>query len=395
MRRTTGAAAVLWLAAAAGAWAQDQQLGARTKAMGGSYTAFEDDPVSVWLNPAGTATQPDSGALVYQTYTTYTLTQSVSGVNTVFESEAEVGWNDPGILPSYLGLVFQVGSPEAPLAVGFCYAQPYRLNYTFDHVTDPFDTDYEPDSNVNQYFSRFRLALAKDFRLRPAGETGWLTHVSAGLGLDLGLERWEFRSTTATSSDSDAAFGFGLGGLLGLYDDGESLRINVGLAYQSAVHWNFDVAPEIQPAFDMPQQLNVGLTFYLLEKTPLRVTLDFQWLEWSETAEDPRYSFRPGFEDAVNFSVGLEYRLDAGGGLTLYPRLGFRRFDAPWEDENDLPMTSDYQLVLDTKGGEFNIATFGLGLSWAGADGKLRSVDVGGDVGGDTVNFAVGLTYEF
>ena len=24
--------------------AQDQQLGARTKAMGGSYTAFEDDP---------------------------------------------------------------------------------------------------------------------------------------------------------------------------------------------------------------------------------------------------------------------------------------------------------------------------------------------------------------
>ena len=25
--------------------AQDQQVGARTKAMGGSYTAFEDDPV--------------------------------------------------------------------------------------------------------------------------------------------------------------------------------------------------------------------------------------------------------------------------------------------------------------------------------------------------------------
>ena len=38
--------------------AQDQQLGARTKAMGGSYTAFEDDPVSIWLNPAGIATQP-------------------------------------------------------------------------------------------------------------------------------------------------------------------------------------------------------------------------------------------------------------------------------------------------------------------------------------------------
>jgi len=35
--------------------AQDQQVGARTKAMGGSYTAFEDDPVSIWLNPGGKA----------------------------------------------------------------------------------------------------------------------------------------------------------------------------------------------------------------------------------------------------------------------------------------------------------------------------------------------------
>ena len=35
------------LAFASPASAQDQQLGARTKAMGGSYTAFEDDPVSV------------------------------------------------------------------------------------------------------------------------------------------------------------------------------------------------------------------------------------------------------------------------------------------------------------------------------------------------------------
>ncbi|MDP6959865.1 MAG: hypothetical protein QF645_13760, partial [Planctomycetota bacterium] len=51
--------------------AQDQQIGARTKAMGGSYTAFEDDPVSVWLNPAGIATQQDQLSLSYQTYTAY------------------------------------------------------------------------------------------------------------------------------------------------------------------------------------------------------------------------------------------------------------------------------------------------------------------------------------
>ena len=50
------------LSLAATAVAQDQQLGARTKAMGGSYTAFEDDPVSIWLNPAGIATQPSQAA---------------------------------------------------------------------------------------------------------------------------------------------------------------------------------------------------------------------------------------------------------------------------------------------------------------------------------------------
>src|SRR5258706_13562532 len=58
----------LLLAMAASAWAQDQQIGARTKGMGGSYTAFEDDPISVWLNPAGIATQPDQMSLCYQTY---------------------------------------------------------------------------------------------------------------------------------------------------------------------------------------------------------------------------------------------------------------------------------------------------------------------------------------
>ena len=66
---------VVLLAAAGAGIAQDQQLGARTKAMGGSYTAFEDDPVSVWLNPAGIATQPDQASISYQSYTAYPVDQ--------------------------------------------------------------------------------------------------------------------------------------------------------------------------------------------------------------------------------------------------------------------------------------------------------------------------------
>src|SRR5262249_6735757 len=49
--------------------AQDFQVGSRAKAMGGSYTAFGDDPVAIWTNPAGTATQNSQVAITYQSFT--------------------------------------------------------------------------------------------------------------------------------------------------------------------------------------------------------------------------------------------------------------------------------------------------------------------------------------
>ena len=63
--RTSSALVIFLLALARAACAQDQQLGARTKAMGGSYTAFEDDPVSIWLIPAGISTQLSSMSIAY------------------------------------------------------------------------------------------------------------------------------------------------------------------------------------------------------------------------------------------------------------------------------------------------------------------------------------------
>ncbi|HLF93216.1 MAG TPA: hypothetical protein VJB14_07135 [Planctomycetota bacterium] len=396
MRPTLAAALVLAMAGAA--LAQDQQLGARTKAMGGSYTAFEDDPVSVWLNPAGIATQSDQGAIAYQTYTTYPLHQSkASGSDVVGASaEAESALVDPAILPSYIGFVFHVGAPDSGMAIGFCYARPYHLNYSFDQVDDPLLTLYEADSNVNQSFSRFRLAIAKDFRFAPVGEAGWLTHLSVGGGVDVGYERWEFTSASVKASDNATGFGGGVGFLLGVYDNGESFRVNLGAAYQSGMEWNFNIDPDIAPAFDMPQQLNVGATFYLLQGFPLRATIDFQWIDWSETIDTPFFTGQPTFEDAVNFSFGVEYRIPLPvEKLVLYPRLGYRRFDAPWKDQDDLPMTSNYKLVLDTNGDAFNILTYGFGLSWTNDAGKVRSVDFAGDAGGDSVNFGVGFTYEF
>src|SRR5262245_20824131 len=104
MRAGPGTLALL-LALTSAAAAQDQQLGARTKAMGGSYTAFEDDPVSVWLNPAGISTQNTSMSIAYQTYTTYPLARERdpnSNVETT-SAEAETTFVDPAFIPSYLG----------------------------------------------------------------------------------------------------------------------------------------------------------------------------------------------------------------------------------------------------------------------------------------------------
>jgi long-subunit fatty acid transport protein len=371
---------------------QDQQLGARTKAMGGSYTAFEDDPVSVWLNPAGIATQPSAMSISYQSYTTYPLGQEVTATGTQTTADAQTTMVDPAFIPSYLGLVFQVGSAESPMAIGVCYARPYHLSYTMDNAEDPAQTAFSPDTNIEESFSRFRLAFAKDFRISEDNK-GFLTHVSVGGAIDMGYERWKV-DAAVSREDNATAPGWGLGLLVGLYDNGDNFKVNFGSAYQSAVNWHFNTEPRIIPAFDMPQQLNFGLTGYFLPELRLRTTVDIQWVEWSETAEEPAFPGHPGFEDALNFSLGVEYRVSLSEKISVYPRLGYRRFNAPWDDPDDLPMTSNYKLVLETDDSSFNIGTAGLGVSVTDEKGRVWVVDIGFDFGGDSFNMALGFTVE-
>lgn len=382
---------VFLLAAAAGA--QDQQLGARTKAMGGSYTAFDDDPVSVWLNPAGISTQPDQAAVVYQTYTAYPVDKERGPADTtVFSTEPEMVLADPAIIPSYIGFVWQLGTNEDPMALGFCFARPYHLKFAMDRISSTNQTVFEPQNEMEQSLNRFRIAFAKNFKLKSAG---FLTNISGGVGLDVGYERWEFKTPTGDTSDTSASLGFGLGLLAVLYDDAESFKLNFGVAYQSPIEYDFSTDPDLLPAFNMPEQLNVGLTAYLLPGLPFRVTFDVQLIQWEATAEDPSVGDHPGLEDVLNFSMGFEYRVKVSERVNLYPRLGYRRFDAPWDDEDDLPATGSFKLVLDTDDEVFNIVTFGLGISWSTPEGKLRSVDLGADAGGDAVNIALGYTHEF
>ena len=385
-------AGILLFVVAAAAAAQDQQLGARTKAMGGSYTAFEDDPVSIWLNPAGIAGQPNAAAIAYQTYTTYPLHHALSGSGVAVSADAETTFVEPAFVPSYLGLVFQLGTSESPMAVGVCFARPYHLNYSFDHVQDPAQTRFTADTNITESFNRFRAAFGKDFRF---SDTGWLTHLAVGGGVDVGYAHWSLKSDTDNLEDDVTAPGGGAGILLGVYDNTEDLKINFGVAYQSAIQWRFSNDPRIYPAFDMPQQVNVGVTGYMLSALPLRTTLDFQWVNWGVTTEDPAFAGRKAFRDALNYSFGVEYKVPLSDHFAVYPRAGYRRFNAPWSDKDNLPMAANYQLLLDTRGGHFDMATGGVGFSWTSDEGKVRSLDIGADIGGDAFNIAFGFNYEF
>ena len=43
----------------------------------------------------------------------------------------------------------------------------------------------------------------------------------------------------------------------------------------------------------------------------------------------------------------------------------------------------------------FTLFTFGAGLSWATEEGKVRSLDLAAEFGGDSFNVAAGDRYEF
>src|SRR5436190_19257775 len=107
--------------------------------MGGGIAAFEDDPVSVWCNPAGLATQQSGGAVETQTFAAYHR-----------NSPATLAVNDPAAVPTYVGAFFQLGTVERPQGIGLCYVTPMILRMVFD------TPDVTPSTTLktDQRFSR-------------------------------------------------------------------------------------------------------------------------------------------------------------------------------------------------------------------------------------------------
>jgi len=381
------AAALAIAAAAPAAWAQDFQVGARSKGMGGSYTAFEDDPTSIWMNPAGIATQSTQFGLGYQTYPQYEFDFNEPDA----VGEPETGFINPQLLPSFLGVTVQLGTPEKPWSIGIGYVRPVHVKFTYDYVPVAGNN---AEFMEDQQFSRTRFVYATDLRMKPAGEAGAFTHLAFGFGIDLAYTHWE---ENAGASDNATAFGTGMGILLCLFDNTESFKALFGLAFNSAVDFKIQRDTSVYPAWDWPAIFTMGLTVYLFQGMPLRFTFDLQWIDWENAVEPSTVAGHGDFRSVTNLSMGMEYRikLREDGSLLLYPRVGLRRLQALWDDDTNFPAIGENILIIDTKGTEFTVITVGLGLYTTNAAGKSRGLDLGFEFGGDTDNVAFGYTHEF
>jgi len=189
--------------------------------------------------------------------------------------------------------------------------------------------------------------------------------------------------------------GGGLGVLLGVYDNTRDLKVNFGAAWQSSSNFDFSVSNELAPIADWPEQVNAGVTVYLLEGLKLRVTLDAQWIRWDDATADSAVPGLDSYEDVFNYSAGAEYRIAASEKIMLFPRLGLRLYDAPWDDKDSLPALAQSPLLIETDDDKFVITCGGLGVSWTAEGARTHRVDVSFDYGGDAAGFAVSYTTEF
>jgi len=399
MNRTLVVAVVL--VAASVAEAQDFQVGSRAKAMGGSYTAFGDDPVAIWTNPAGTATQNSTVAICYQSFTQYEFSKLGDTIPTSVRGDAEQGLLDPPITPSFLGVVVRLGEGDVEMAASIAYIRPFQIKYVYDFF-DPVDPLENVITQTDQQFSRIRSAFGISFHL---SDSAFFKTLALGVALDYVYTHYKEVDQSPQPNrdsqifeDSESSIGYGLGLLLTGFES-DAFRVDIGAAYNSGVHFHFDLDPAIYPVWDYPPLASGGFAFYIGEGYPLRVTLDVQWVGWNRAVSAPDPGF-DHFRNTYSYSAGAEYRFKVGEKHRLFARMGFKSYDTPWKDKNNLPAVGASQLDIQTKGDRVEALTLGVGLYWIRKtpEGEARTsgVDLAIELFGETQYlFGLSYTYQF
>ena len=383
MNKTAGVLVILVLAAAE-ASAQDFQVGSRAKGMGGSYTSFDEDPVSIWLNPAGIAGAPSRLAVDYQTFTQYELQDS--GTTLGSQGKAQFGLLEPPIVPSFIGFTTSIARTESmQYEFGIAMIRPFQNRLTYLNGAVRIQSE--------QQFTRFRAAGAAEWKI---AESGFLHSLAGGVGLDLGYTQY-LESDDAGAldrRDNETGLGYGLGILVGVFSNQDNFSVDFGVAYQSKINYAFKIDDQFFPVWDWPSMLSLGFCVKVLDKMDLRLTGDVQLIYWDAATKNDLTGAATDFKNSINWSFGAEYYLRLTNDVALLPRTGFRRYQAPWHNPNNLPAIGTNILSIGTKAGRFNIITFGISIQWV-TENKVRSFDVGVEANGDTPNFSIGYRHDF
>lgn len=389
------------LALAAPAAAQDFQVGSRAKAMGGSYTAFGDDPVAIWTNPAGTAAQNSQFAITYQSFTQYEFGNLTNVIALPTPGHAEQGLLDPPVAPSFAGVVVRMGEGDVEMAASIAYIRPFQIKYVYNYF-DPIDPNEDLITQTDQQFSRMRAAYGLSFRV---SDSPFLKTIALGVAVDFVYTHYkEIDQSPAAGrdsqifEDSESSIGYGLG-LLVTGVETDAFRIDFGAAWNSPVNFNFDLDPVIYPVWDWPALASAGLAFYLGEGYPLRVTVDVQWLGWNRAVAPPDPGF-DHFRNTYSYSAGAEYRFRIGEKNRLFARMGVKSYDTPWKNRNNLPAVGASQLEIETKGNRVQMLTLGFGFYWTRktfeGESRTSGIDLAMELFGETQYLiGLGFTYQF
>jgi len=201
--------------------------------------------------------------------------------------------------------------------------------------------------------------------------------------------------------EHSTAFSGGVGIQVGLFDNGDDLRANLGIAYQGPAHFHLGTALAIPggivPCYDWPEQIQVGLAVYLLGRLPLRLCLEFQWIDWAGAAQESRLAGVDSFVASTTYALGVEYRIDVSPSVGLLPRVGVKYMTAPWEhrEKPELPAWGHFQLYLNRRSETFTVFSTGLGLIWGYREGTQDALDLAFEIGADSIGFALSYTFQF
>lgn len=398
--RTLSLAMSLALVLSVPSLAQDFQVGARAKAMGGSYTAFGDDPVAIWINPAGTALQPSQVALTYQSFTAYQLGPVGATIDMETKGRPQNDLLDPPISPSFLGVVKQVGGEKKNIALSVAYIRPFQIRYVYAYEDVGLGSLL---TQTDQQFSRFRGSAA--FATERTDGSPFFRRFSVGVAGDAAYTSYREvdqspDADTATLYFQDSAMGMGwsAGVLTTLFESGGAM-VDLGGAWNSKVDFGMNLDPLVYPVWDWPAEASAGVAFYFGKGFPFRLTYDLQWIGWQDAVGEPAEG-NPGFQDTTSHSIGAEYRVAMGDGRFLYLRAGARTAQTPWRGPGGLPYVGDSQLWIETEGDRLENLTAGFGYYWSRpsttAASKTSGIDVAIEAGGEGgVRAGIGYVRQF